>query len=139
MPIAKGKPKARARVGVKAKRAAIKKAFGRDIPIDSQSIDFFFARRNLAKTRLGKWRDLKYVDELFDLEMVIWKTLDRIRARDGMKIFNEAADYLARAIRLTSKLRRGSGTISGQPDRDARVSRRRQSARPCRSQPSAPR
>jgi hypothetical protein len=110
MPVAKAKPKARAGVGAKAKRAAIKKAFGRDIPIDSQSIDFFFARRNLAKTRLGKWRDL-----------------------------NEAADYLARAIPLTSKLRRGSGAISGQPDQDARVGRRRQSARPCRSRPSAPR
>jgi hypothetical protein len=31
MPVAKAKPKARARVGAKAKRAAIKKAFGRDI------------------------------------------------------------------------------------------------------------
>jgi hypothetical protein len=52
----------------------------------------------LIRTREGRWRELAYVVECDNLEQVIWKTLDRIRKRDGAKIANEVRDRLADSI-----------------------------------------
>ena len=43
-------------------------------------------------------RELAYVVELDELEQAIWKTLDRIRQRDGAKIANEVRGRLADSI-----------------------------------------
>jgi hypothetical protein len=43
---------------------------------------------------------LAYVVECDNLEQVIWKTLDRIRERDGAKIANEVRDRLADSIAM---------------------------------------
>lgn len=77
-----------------SKRSAVIKAFG-PIPVDAENLDFLYARRALAKVNDGKWRDLRYVAEFFELETAIQKTLDRIRQRDGAKIANEVRRRLA--------------------------------------------
>jgi hypothetical protein len=43
-------------------------------------------------------RELCYITEVDAVEQTILKTLDRIRARDGEKIFREAAGYLREAV-----------------------------------------
>jgi hypothetical protein len=91
------KPKAGAKVGAKAKREAIAKAFA-NIPVDSENMDFLYNRRHLATVRDGKWRELKYVIEFDELEQAIWKTLDRIRKRDGTKIFKEVTDRIVESV-----------------------------------------
>jgi hypothetical protein len=58
--------KASAKVGAKAKREAIAKAFG-DVPVDSENMDFLYSRRHRATVRDGKWRELKYIVELDEL------------------------------------------------------------------------
>jgi nucleoside-triphosphatase THEP1 len=83
----------------KAKREAVTKTFG-PIPLDSQHLDWLYARRHLATVREGKWRELAYVVECDNLEQVIWKTLDKIRKRDGAKIANEVAGRLADSIAM---------------------------------------
>jgi hypothetical protein len=70
----------------------------KNIPVDSENIDFLYSRRHLATVRDGKWRELKYVTEFDELERVIWKTLDRIRKRDGIKIFKEATDRIVESV-----------------------------------------
>jgi hypothetical protein len=94
------KPKASAKLGAKAKREAIAKAFG-GVPVDSGNIDFLYNRRHLATVRDGKWRELKYIVELDELEQVIWKTLDRIRKRDGIKIFKEVTDRIVDSVAVS--------------------------------------
>lgn len=80
-----------------AKRRAVIAAF-KAIPIDSGNLDFLYRRRHLAKVRDGKWRELRYIGEYFDLQEQIWRTLDRIRERDGDKIAREVAEGLAQSI-----------------------------------------
>ena len=46
-------------------------------------------------------RELKYVIEFTELEEAIGKTLDRIRKRDGIKIFREVADRLISGISVS--------------------------------------
>jgi hypothetical protein len=81
----------------KVKRDANAKVFG-NIPVESENLDFLYGRRHLATFRDGKWRDLKYVAEYFELQQAIWTTLDRIRERDGLKICKEVADRLVDGI-----------------------------------------
>jgi hypothetical protein len=57
-----------------------------------------YSRRHLATASNGGWRDLKYVAEFYELEQTIWKTLDRIRKRDGVKILREVADLLVDSV-----------------------------------------
>jgi hypothetical protein len=95
------KPKARkrkVRVGIKAKRAAITRAYGRYNPCGDE--DFFYSRRHLTKTRPDKngLRELKYQAEACDLQEAMEETFQRIRDRDGVKYFTEAADGLLREI-----------------------------------------
>jgi hypothetical protein len=61
------KPKASTKVGARAKRETIAKTFG-SIPVDSQFIDFLYSRRHLARVHDGKWRELRYIVELDELE-----------------------------------------------------------------------
>jgi hypothetical protein len=60
-------------------------------------LDFCYRRRHLATTpdvACGGVRELKYIVELTDFDHAISTTLNRIRKRNGVKIFNEAADHL---------------------------------------------
>ena len=81
----------------KTKREAVIEAFG-PIPVDRENLDWFFRRRHLAKVPDGKWRELQYIVELDELEQVIWKTLARIRKRDGAKIATEVCRALADSL-----------------------------------------
>jgi hypothetical protein len=108
------RPKASAKVGAKAKREAIAKAFG-DIPVDTENIDFLYNRRHLAKVRNGKWRELQYIIEFDELEQAISKALDRIRERDGVKILKEVADRLIGGIALELEIAQGHVGAAGVP------------------------
>jgi hypothetical protein len=103
------KLKTSTKVTAKAKRAAIAEAFG-DIPVDPTEVNWFYARRNLASVRdpvRRGWRDPKYIVESFDVEQVIWKTLDRIYERDGAKFFMEAAAQMLGDITVAVEHRGG--------------------------------
>jgi hypothetical protein len=65
------KLKSGAKVGAKAKREAIAKAFG------------------------------ECIVEFDELEQAIWKTLDRIRKRDGTKIFKEVTDRIVDSVAVS--------------------------------------
>jgi hypothetical protein len=66
---------------------------------------WLYTRRGLAKVRDKRgWRDPAYVIEYQDLEETVWKTLKRIRARDGKKIADEVAAGLIKSIRQASGL-----------------------------------
>jgi hypothetical protein len=89
-------------VSTKKKREAIAATFGVPVdPEDTDYIDFMYARRNLATVPERGHRELAYVVELDDLEHLITTTLDRIRARDGEKIFREVATHLREAVDST--------------------------------------
>jgi hypothetical protein len=79
------KPKASAKVGAKAKREAIAKALP-GVKVYPENMDFLYRRRHLATVRDGKSRELQYIVEFDELEQAIWKALDRICKRDGIKI-----------------------------------------------------
>jgi hypothetical protein len=80
-----------------AKREAVAKVFGKH-PVDSTHLNFLHARRHLATVKDGRWRELAYVIELDELEQHVWTTLDRIRERDGAKIFKEVAERLVDSV-----------------------------------------
>jgi hypothetical protein len=93
MPTAK--PKARKRPNIAAKAKAVAAIFGEPEP--RETLDFCYRRRHLETTpdvACGGGREFKYIIELTDLDHTISTTLNRIRKRDGAKIFNEAADHL---------------------------------------------
>ena len=71
----------------RTKREAIAKTFG-NIPVDSESINFLYSRTGNGGAAI-------IVDEL---EQVIWKALDGIRANAMARILKEAADYLRRTV-----------------------------------------
>jgi hypothetical protein len=93
------KPKASAKVGAKAKREAIAKALP-GVKVYPENMDFLDRRRHLATVRDGKSRELQYIVEFDELEQAIWKTLDRIRKRDG-KIFKEVADRIVGSVAVS--------------------------------------
>jgi nucleoside-triphosphatase THEP1 len=76
------------------------------VPVDSENMDFLYSRRHLATVRDGKWRELKYIVELDELEQVIWKTLDRIHKRDGIKIFKEVASRVIDSVTVSTTTER---------------------------------
>jgi hypothetical protein len=81
------------------KRAVVAETFG--IPVDPDDIsyvNFLYARRHLSTFAERGRRELCYITEIDAIEQAILKTLDRIRARDGEKIFREATGYLREAI-----------------------------------------
>jgi hypothetical protein len=80
-----------------AKRIAVAKVFGKH-PLDSAHLNFLHARRHLATVKDGRWRELAYIVELDELEQHVWTALDRIRERDGVKIFKEVAARLADSV-----------------------------------------
>jgi hypothetical protein len=84
-----------------AKRRAVAKVFGSKHPVDSAHLDFLFRRRHLATVKDGGWRELAYVVELDELEQHVWKALDRIHERDGLKIFKEVAERLLDSITVS--------------------------------------
>jgi hypothetical protein len=84
-------------VQTRFKVITISKVFG-NIPLDREYLDWLYARRHLATVRDGKWRELRYVVELDELEHAILETLARIRKRDGEKIARKVADRLADSI-----------------------------------------
>jgi hypothetical protein len=107
------------KITAKAKReAAVAEVFGTNQvdPEDIAFTNFLFARRRCATVRNGKWRELRYVIELQDLEQVIWKTLDQIRDRDGMKIFKEAAEELIGSVEVSIENNGGRGRRTRRPD-----------------------
>jgi hypothetical protein len=106
---ASAKPKVKARltkhstkVDVKTKREAVSKVFGFK-NLSYKEVNFLYSRRHLATVRGCGHRELKYVVELDDLEMVTLKTLDRIHQRDGQKTFREVAEsflgLIARSVK----------------------------------------
>jgi hypothetical protein len=63
-------------------------------------VDFLFSRRNLKIVHdpvLGG-RELKYIIELDELGHALSRALDRIRKRDGARIFKEVADHLLKGV-----------------------------------------
>jgi hypothetical protein len=66
-------------------------------------------------------RELQYVIEFDELESAIWETLNRIRERDGVKIFEEVAETLIEGIASDLKIAQGKrgdllrSMIIGQP------------------------
>jgi hypothetical protein len=82
---------------LKKKRKTVAAIFGVIDPEDSYT-NFLFERRHLATVPERGGRELQYVVELDDLSHGITTTLDRIRERDGKKIFREVATYLREAI-----------------------------------------
>jgi len=46
------------------------------------------------------FRQPQYLGECYELEQIIWQTLDRIRERDGAEIMTEVAERLTTYIRL---------------------------------------
>lgn len=98
-------------ISLKRKRAAVEKTFG--IPVDPEEvefIDFMFARRRLATVPGRRGREPAYLAEILDTEEAYWQTLDRIRERDGEKIFREAATYLREAVDSMSERRPRAST-----------------------------
>lgn len=89
--------KQRQRASAMAKREAIAAVFG-DVPVDSENMNFLYHRRHLAIVRDRRWNELKYIVDFDNLEHAISKTLDRILARDGRKIFEEVAERLISSI-----------------------------------------
>jgi hypothetical protein len=85
-----------------SKRRAVIEVFG-NIPLDAEYLDWLYARRHLATVPDGRWRDLAYVVEFDELEQVIWKTLARIRKRDGAKIATEVKRRLIDSISIAGK------------------------------------
>jgi hypothetical protein len=93
-------------VSTKTKYKTVAKTFGVPVdPEDVEYIDFMYAWRHLATVPDGNGRELAYVVELDDLSHAITTTLDRIRERDGEKIFREAASYLREAVDSASERR----------------------------------
>ena len=89
------KPKATKRPSIAAKAKAVAAMFGEPEP--RETLDFCYRRRHLGTTPdvvCGGVREFKYIIELTDLDHAISTTLNRIRERDGVKIFNEVADHL---------------------------------------------
>jgi hypothetical protein len=88
-------PKATKRPTAAAKAKAVAAIFGEPEP--RETLDFCYRRRQLETTpdvACGGVRQFKYTIELTGIDHVISTTLNRIRKRDGAKIFNEAADHL---------------------------------------------
>ena len=80
------------------KRAVVAETFG--IPVDPDDIsyvNFLYARRHLSTFAERGHREVCYITEIDAIEQAILKTLDRIRARDGEKIF-PGSRQLAEAI-----------------------------------------
>jgi hypothetical protein len=79
----------------KTKLETIAEVFG--IPVDPEDTDyvrFLYDRRDLATVAERGHREVRYIIEVQDVEQVIWQALDRIRERDGKRIFKEAKAYL---------------------------------------------
>jgi nucleoside-triphosphatase THEP1 len=55
-------------------------------------------RLDLATARDGKFREIKYVIEIDELEQVILRTLNRIQKRDGAKVFKEVSRWLQHGL-----------------------------------------
>jgi len=95
--------KPRTKVDYNTKLAAIRESFG-DIPLhpdEPEYVRFMYARRGLATVpgvKKGS-RDLRYVIEAQDLQAAVCEALDRIRTRDGEKIFQEVAAHLIDGLR----------------------------------------
>ena len=51
-----------------------------------------------TKTKAKRRREPRYIADYFNVEQIIWDTLDRIRERDGDKIGNEVAERLTACI-----------------------------------------
>ncbi len=93
-------------ISAKAKREAVAEAFG-NIPVDSENLNFLYSRRHLATAVEERgWRELQYIVELDELEQHVLTVLDRIRGRDGTKIFKEVADRLADSIAASIEIAR---------------------------------
>ena len=84
------------------KRKAVIAAFG-NLPLNSQYVDFLYARRHLAKTpdpRLPGVFEPQYIAEYFELEAAIGKKLAEIRKRDGKAICREVTEGLIRSLEV---------------------------------------
>ena len=106
MPATKPTKRRAAYANARVKRKAIADRFG-NVEINSENLNFLYRRRHLTIVRdpvLGG-RELKYVIEFDNLEQTIRKTLDRIRKRDGIKIFKEVADRLISGISMSLEVR----------------------------------
>src|SRR3954464_8015593 len=95
----------KAKITMQAKREAVAEAFG-DVPnLDPAHLNFLYAGRNRATVGAGKAAEVQYVVEVQDLEQRIKETLDRIRARDGDKIFREAAEHVIEDVATVVQVR----------------------------------
>jgi hypothetical protein len=90
-----------AKISAKQKREAVARTFGPVDPDERQYTNLLSARRHLATVPERGHRELTYVIELDELDHAIWTALDRIRERDGDRIFRESARHLRRAVDLS--------------------------------------
>jgi hypothetical protein len=95
-------------ISIKKKREAVAAIFGVADPEDDY-VNFLYQRRHLETVAGTAGRELQYVAELDDLEHALITTLDRMRERDGEKIFRESACYLRQAIDIAMSERRPRG------------------------------
>jgi len=97
----------KAKITMQAKREGVAEAFG-DVPnLDPAHLNFLNARRNPATVRAGKAVEVRYIVEVQELEQHIKETLDKIRARDGDKIFREAAEHVIEDVATLVEVRGG--------------------------------
>src|SRR3954447_19021093 len=97
----------KAKITMQAKREAVAEAFG-DVPnLDPAHLNFLDAGRNRATVFAGKAVEVQYIVEVQDLEQHVKETLDRIRARDGDKIFREAAEHVMEDLATFVEVRGG--------------------------------
>jgi hypothetical protein len=89
-----------------SKRKAVIETFG-PIPLDSQYVDFLYARRHLAKVRDPRLADVfepAYIAQFFELDDAISKTLAEIRRRDGVEIVREVIKRLIGSLEIENEL-----------------------------------
>lgn len=86
-----------------AKVAAVTETFGKVDPKDASHVQFLYARRGCATVRERGRRELIYVIELDEVERLTLTTLDRIRERDGERIYREAAAFLRKATKIADR------------------------------------
>jgi hypothetical protein len=95
----------KAKITMQAKREAVPEAFG-DVPnLDPAHLNILYARRDLSTVQKGEAVGVRYIIDVQDLERTITETLDRIRERDGEKIFREAAEHVLADVAMLVEAR----------------------------------
>ena len=73
--------------------------------LETRRISTSYARQDLSTVQKGEAVGVRYIIEVQDLEQTITETLDRIRERDGEKIFREAAEHVLADVAMLVEAR----------------------------------